>query len=372
MLYAVIMAGGRGKRFWPRSRFKKPKQVLKIVDPARTMIEITIDRLKPIIGIDKTKIVTNKKQIGIIKSSVPYLTDKNFIAEPLMKDTAACIGLSAVLLEKEDPDAVMLVIPADHVIKNEKKFLSTVEAAYKFVEKEESLITFGIKPKFPGTGFGYIEIKENSKRCFKGKNIFKTRRFTEKPPKVEAKKFFEKGSYYWNSGMFLWKAKSILKTFKKFMPELHEALLNIKKISESAGFDKKLEKIYADLSKISIDYGIMEPAVLSKSKDILNVYTMVSEFGWDDVGSWKNMENVFKKDKSGNITVGDNAVLDTKNCIIISNDGSAEKHLIGTIDLENIIIIHTKDATLVCRKDSAQKVKKLVSLIEEKSLDRYL
>ncbi len=363
MVYAIIMAGGRGKRFWPKSRIKMPKQALHIVDKKKSMIQVTVNRIKKQVSKKNIRIVTNCQQIDLMKSHLSNLSDKNFIVEPDMKNTAACIGLSAVLLEKHDPDAVMIVLPADHMVKDEENFVSNLKAATKVAQNKNALVTFGIKPNYPSVGYGYIEVDRNSKFNIRNVCFYKVNRFTEKPNRKKAKKFFKGNKHFWNSGMFVWKASVVLKSFEFFMPDLYSLLLEIRNVIEKKGFENKLKAIYKKMEDKSIDYGIMEPSTSKNKPDNApDVYLVNADFGWNDVGSWKSLDDILFKDRNGNVKLGKSVNLESKDSIVISN----ENHLIGTIGVEDTIIVHTDDATLVCRKKDAQKVKKLLSLMEKK------
>jgi len=371
MLYAVIMAGGRGKRFWPKSRIDKPKQILKIIDLDKSMIRITLDRIIPLIPKENVQIVTNITQVKLIKKELPELSDENFVIEPAIRNTAACIGLSAILLKKKnDPDAVMVVLPADHVVKDKNKFLDTIKSASKVAKEKEALVTCGIKPTFASTGYGYIHVGSDSESGINIKDVFKVKSFIEKPDDKTAEEFFKSGEYFWNSGMFIWKVSAILKAFEVFMPKLYNSLLEIEKIIDDDSFNVKLKDIYSILENKSIDYGVMEPSVKAKAKDKKNppVYLVRSNFRWNDVGSWRSLEDILPKDENGNVKLGKGINLDVKDSIIISND----KHLVAAINVKDLIIVHTDKATLVCNKKDAEEVKKLLEIIEKEGLEEYL
>lgn len=369
MLYPVVMAGGRGKRFWPQSRIKRPKQTLKITDSKKSMIQLTLERVKKLVPNQNIQVVTNHQQLELIKSQLSDLPEESFVVEPAMKNTAPCIGLSAVLLEDKDPEATMLILPADHVIKKEQEFIDTVRAAQKVASEKGSLVTFGIKPNYPSTGYGYIEIVQNTKFKLQSKEIYQVERFTEKPDKENANRFVKSGNYYWNSGIFVWKVSTILKSFQIFRPKLYKKLMKIKDILKEEDYFQKLNRIYRNIEEESIDYGIIEPSTAeNKPREAPDVYSIASSFGWNDVGSWKSLEDVLPKDKNGNVRKGKNLDLNVKNSILVSEG----EHLIGAIGLENVIIVHTEDATLVCNKEDDQKVKKLLKMIEKKGYKDYL
>lgn len=311
-VYAVIMAGGSGERFWPKSRRRLPKQFLPIVSK-KSMIEETIGRLKGLVPEDRIYIVTNKIQASLIKGR------RNVVAEPLSRNTAPCIALSARIIQKRDPNAVMVVLPSDHHIKDISRFQDTIRAAVKL---DSVLVTLGIKPTFPHTGYGYIK---RGKRL--GKGLYKVSRFTEKPDLKTAKRYVTSGKYYWNSGMFIWKVNTILEEIKRYLPDL-------------------------DSRSISIDYGVME-----KTK---RAVVLEAGFAWDDVGNWASLDKHKAKDKDGNILQGDVVVRDVNNSIIIS-----EAPLVAGIGIRDMIVVATKDSVLICPKDRAEEVKSIVGMLKE-------
>lgn len=328
-IYAVIMAGGSGERFWPKSRRALPKQLLAIVSE-RSMIEETIARLKELIPKDKIIIVTNKLQKELIKQKTGC---KNIIAEPVSKNTAPCIAVSAMFM---DPDAVMFVLPADQHIKDVRRFKETLIKASGIASKEDVLVTLGIKPRFPHTGFGYIE---KGKRL--GGGLFKIKRFTEKPNLKIAKKYCKSGRFLWNSGMFIWKAGTILEEIKKYLPKL-------------SGLCEKenINNIYKKAENISIDYGVMEKTD--------RAVVLEAGFVWDDVGNWASLDKHCKKDKNKNVTQGKVVVKDVNNSIIVT-----DSPLISAIGVSNLIIVGTRDAVLVCPKNKAEEVKDIVGMLKK-------
>lgn len=356
MLHAVIMAGGSGTRFWPKSRTANPKQFLALASE-RPLLQETVDRAEGLADKDDIWIVTNKVQAERTAEILSGVKSENIIEEPFARDTAACIGLAAAMAHQKDPDAVMVVMPADHVIKPLGRFVDTIRQGIDIAEKKDALVTFGIVPRFPATCYGYIHVDKTGQGH--PESVGRVREFKEKPDHKTAKTFVCSGDFYWNSGIFVWKSSVILDQIRRHMPTLHQALTVI---SESIGTDRfstVLREQYKALEKISIDYGIMEKAD--------NVYVVRSDFEWDDLGSWNALENHCETDENGNVDVGENCLLDTKNSVIVGDKG-----VIATIGVENLIIIHTGDAVLVADREKEQDVKKLVGMLRDKGMDKYL
>jgi len=342
-IYVVIMAGGSGERFWPSSRKKCPKQLLPIVSK-NSMLQETVNRLKGFADNKNIIIVTNKVQAKAVRKQLPQLPKKNIVVEPFSKNTAPCIGVAADIIGRENPNAVMVVLPADHQIKDAKKFLNTLNQAVRVASEKEALVTLGIKPRFPHTGYGYIKKGEAV-----AKGFFKIAKFAEKPDIEKAKEYCDSGEYYWNSGMFIWKASVILGEIENYMSSLSKLLKC-----------RNLYKIYKDAENISIDYGIME-----KTKKAV---VMEAEFPWDDVGSWTAVDAHKEKDLDGNVMEGQVISKDVKNSTVI-----AKKNLVGIVGLSDIIVIAEKDAILVCPKNRAEDVKHIVGLLKkEEKYKRYL
>ena len=360
--YVVIMAGGVGSRFWPKSRAKKPKQFLKIFS-SKSLIEMTLERTKNIAETKNTIIVSNKIQIAELVKRLPNFPIDNIILEPLSRNTAPCIGLAAVFIKKTSPDAVMVVLPSDHLIKNIEQFTKIIKAGIKAAYETKGLITIGIKPTYPATGYGYIQYLDDKPEVeFNGVGVFKVKTFAEKPNLETAKRFLESGDFLWNSGMFIWRVDVILEEIKKHLPEIYQGLT---KIEENIGKDKfksTLEEEYAKMRSISIDYGVMEKTE--------RAYVIRSEFDWSDVGSWEEVYKLGEKDENGNhINAPQNNVIaiDTKNCLI-----ETENKLVATLGVENLVIVNTDDAILICRKDRSQDVRQIVDYLKRKNMSRYL
>ncbi|MHB1393083.1 MAG: mannose-1-phosphate guanylyltransferase [Clostridia bacterium] len=357
MIAAVIMAGGKGERFWPRSRKNLPKQLIRLVGD-KTMIQETVERLDQYIEKCNIYIVTGKEYESTISEQLDSIPGGNIIIEPMGRNTAACIGLAAMQIARKDPDTVMIVLPSDHLIKNRENFIGVLEQAAKVAELNDNIVTIGITPTHPETGYGYInfEDKMDNKYC---DMMYKVKKFVEKPDKHTAQKYVDSGKYLWNSGMFLWKASTILNNIRKFMPKLFEALIRIDEEWGKEDYQKVLYEEYSKLESISIDYGIMEHAD--------HVYVIPGIFGWDDVGSWTSLERIHETDECGNIISGNIIQMDTSKCIIQGSD-----KLIATLGIEDLIIVDTEDATLICSKDKAQQIKDLLAKFKDLKADDYL
>lgn len=341
MLAAVIMAGGRGERFWPQSRENNPKQCLRIISD-RSMIEETVKRLEPLIPQRKVFISTGKQLYEHIERIVP---DVNFVLEPMARNTAACIGLSAISIMEKDPAAIMFIETTDHIYKDIKAYLEHIKRAVGIAEKGK-ICLIGIKPTHPHTGLGYIHY---GKLLEEGKiKVYEITEFKEKPDLETAKKFLQGGNYLWNSGMFICKCSVMLDAMREFMPNLYNGLIKIKE----SDFDEKVkEEVFEQLESVSIDYGVME-----KAKGLA---VIKAEMHWDDVGDWAAMDRIHDKDKNGNV-IKANWKGSAKNSIIF---GDEERRII-TENVDNIIIVDTEDSLLVCKKERAQDLKKLVQQLE--------
>ncbi len=353
-LYAVIMAGGVGSRFWPRSKKKTPKQLLNIFG-TNTMIQETVERLNGIVPEENIFLITNKVQRDEIIKQLPDIPKENVIEEPFGRNTAACIGLASLIVKSKCADAVTLILPADHIIKDIKDYHKTLNEAAEFAEKSKGLVTIGIKPTRPETGYGYIQMEENEI----ADHIHKVYTFAEKPNYATAVRFLESGDFYWNSGMFIWHVDAILNEIEKYMPDLHEGLGELKPSLNSPQFSDTLANVYGKLRNISIDYGIME-----KSQ---NVYLIKGEFTWSDVGSWEEVYQLTNKDENGNALVGTIFTEMTVDSYIYSPD-----KFTSVIGVDNLIIINTDNALLVCRRDKSQDVKKIVDHLKINKLTEYL
>ncbi len=369
-MYAVILAGGQGTRFWPLSREMYPKQLLKILG-SESMIQQTLLHIQELITPENTFIVTSDKLAEEIRLQLGTLFNGSFkgriLTEPEAKNTAAAIGLAAIHLKARARDAVMVVLPADHVIRDRKRFLQILRVAEKIAEKGY-LATFGIRPKRPETGYGYIKAGVKIGARFEGRgtlqraptyNVCKVERFTEKPDLETAKVYIERGNYFWNSGIFVWKVNTLLQEIKRYLPSLYKGLMDIEKVLGTKEENGVIKKVYADLKPISIDYGVME-----KSKKVVAI---PCDIGWSDVGSWSALDEVTDKDKNGNIVTGNVVDMDSKSSILYGG-----KRLLATIGLKDMIVADTADATLVCPKDRAQDVKEIVARLKKRGAEESL
>lgn len=353
-LFALIMAGGIGARFWPRSKEKTPKQLLKIFGE-NTLIQDTVARLNGIIPNENIFIITNKIQKPEIQKQLPSVPSENILEEPFGKNTAACIGYASLIIREKSADAVTIVLPADHIIRDKDEFHKTLMTAADFAYKNGGLVTIGIIPTRPETGYGYIQIDD----AVVSENIHKVLTFAEKPNYATAVRFLESGDFLWNSGMFIWRIDSIFEEIRKLMPELYDSLQTIKQSLHSPNFDEILVQVYGQLRNISIDYGIME-----KSQ---NVFLTKGKFGWSDVGSWEEVYQLSAKNKDGNAIVGKVFTDDTTESYIYSPD-----KFTAVIGAENFIVINTDDALLICRRDKAQDVKKVIDHLKFNKLNDHL
>ncbi len=353
-LYAIIMAGGIGTRFWPRSKKKLPKQLLQVFGD-NTMIQNTVLRLKGIVNNEDIYIITNKVQKQEILKQLPQIPVENIIEEPFGRNTAACIGLGSIITGNKAKDSVTLVLPADHIIRDVESFHKTIKRAAEFAFTSEGLVTIGIKPSRPETGYGYIQIDERTV----ADNIFKVYTFAEKPNYATAVRFLESGDFFWNSGMFIWRTDAILKEIEIYMPDLFEGLQTLQKRIGKSDFEETLSNVYGKLRNISIDYGIME-----KSR---KVFLTKGEFAWSDVGSWEEVYQLSEKNGNGNAIVGNVYADMATDSYIYSPD-----KFTAVVGIENLIVINTDDALLICRRDQAQDVKKVVDYLRLNKLSQHL
>lgn len=352
---ALIMAGGRGERFWPKSRKNLPKQFLSLTDDGKTMIQLTIERILPIVKLEDIYIATNKDYKYLVLEQLPGLPEKNVLCEPVGRNTAPCIGLGAIHIAKKYEDALMFVFPSDHLIKFNKMFLRTLQDACDVAQKDDNLVTIGIAPDYPETGYGYIKFDP----LVTDGRAYKVDRFVEKPSLDVAKEYLASEEYLWNSGMFIWKVSSILKNMEKYIPETFAGLKKVQVVLGTEDEERVLEKEFSALPSQSIDYGIMEKAS--------HIYILPGTFGWDDVGSWLAIERIKKSNEFGNIVNGNIITVNTNNCII-----QGERKLIATVGLDDTIIVDTDDATLICAKDHAGEIKKVLENLKICNREEYI
>lgn len=356
MLTALIMAGGSGQRFWPLSTEEKPKQLLKLFSN-KSMIRETVDRILPIIPTERIFVATNIKQVEGIREELPFLPEQNIIIEPEMKDTAACIGYSALIVEKYYPNSQMVVLASDHLIQKEQVFRDVLLKAVAEIQKDDKkIVTLGITPDKPHTGYGYIEV--NKKDLGEEKDIYAVKAFHEKPNYERAEYFLEEGNYFWNSGMFIWKTHTIIDNIKLHMREHGEILKAIESLLVNNDFvgeklANRVKEEFQKFEKISIDYGVMEKS------DKIEVIPV--DIGWNDIGSYPSLEEVFKKNKNGTVVKDAKYIeIDSEKNIIVGN----ENKIIATVGVRNLIIVDTEEGLLICNKDDAQHIKKVVKELE--------
>jgi len=358
-MYAVIMAGGKGTRFWPKSREKMPKHLLDIVCE-RTIIQETVDRIAPLIPVENILIVTGLSHAEELMKQVPQIPAENIIIEPIGRNTAPCIGLAALHIKRKSPNDVMVVLPADHLINDSARFRQLLSCADKIASRGDYLLTIGITPAFPETGYGYIE-QGKLHDTVKGENIYEVKSIREKPALKQAKSFLEKGGFYWNSGMFVWRVDAILHAIEMWLPDIHKGLLRIEDSLGTNRENEMVEHVYREIKPISIDYGVMEKAD--------NVLLIKGDFGWSDVGSWDTLWEVSNKDGNGNSVHGKGLFVgvEARNSLIHSS-----RKLIALVGVEDLVVVETEDALLICKRGSSQDVKKMVETLQEKNLKDYL
>lgn len=357
MIHGVIMAGGSGTRFWPESRKNRPKQLLRIAGK-RTMIRATVERILPHIPFPRIMVITGAAHADEIRRQIPELHAAMVVSEPFGKNTAPCIALAAYKLRKTDPDGVMAVLPADHLIQNEEAFREALAVGAEVARGGDRLVTFGIIPHRPETGYGYIQLGE-VEREIGTKEFYRVARFVEKPDRARAEEYVASGSYLWNSGMFIWHVGAIIQAFETYLPSISRIMEEISPALNTPHEPDAIARAYADVQSISIDYGIMEKAD--------NVLTLPIDVGWSDVGSWASLDEVWECDSNGNAAKGQCVIIESKGCVVLS-----PSKLTAVIGLEDLVVVDTADALLVCRKDRAQDVRQLQDLLQELGYEKLL
>lgn len=357
--YCIIMAGGIGSRFWPMSRNNFPKQFIDILGTGKTLIRQTFDRFLSICPKENIYIVTNEGYVDHVFNQLPELNKNQVLAEPQRRNTAPCIAYASMKIFSMNPDANLIIAPSDHVITDGQKFNQAILKGLEFIEKNNSLLTIGIHPSRPDTGYGYIQFNgDDSKEDFK---ISKVKTFTEKPNLEMAKFFLKSGEFLWNAGIFLWNAKTILKAFEELMPDMYTLFHEGKELYNTPKEAEYIKNAYTQCKNISIDYGIMEKAK--------NVYVLSAEFGWSDLGTWKSLYEHLDHDTNGNAIVGPHVMVDhTKNCIV----NMSNNKLAVIQGLENFIVVETDNVLLICPKDDEQQVRNLVNDVKLKKGDKYI
>lgn len=359
--YGVIMAGGGGTRFWPLSRAKRPKQLLNL-SGKEIMVNETIDRLAGSVPSENLFIVTNKDQAPVMLAETRgRMKEDHILVEPAARNTAACIGYAAMEIVKKYEDGIMCIVPSDAFIGNVSEFNAVLSAAIAAAEKTDKLVTIGITPTFPATGYGYIKGIEGTEQCALGEHYYlSVEEFKEKPDLETAEEYVTAGNYLWNSGMFVWKASTILKKFEALLPDIYTCLNQIGDALNTPEEKQVIEQVYPVIPKISIDYGIME-----RSEG--EVLVLPGDFGWNDVGSLDMLSVTKPANEDGNVCYGEQVNIDTHNCILYG-----QNQLIATIGVENLIVVQTMDSILVCDKDRAQDVKMVVERLKTEKKEQYL
>lgn len=357
-LVAVVMAGGKGERFWPKSRACLPKPFLKLGSQDKTLIQATVQRLVRLVSEENIFIVTGKEYYDIICEQLPDFRTENIIVEPVGRNTAACIGLAAIHIEQRVPDSVMLVVPSDHLVLDEENFVQVLGAAAEMAAQHEYLVTIGIQPTYPETGYGYIK-RGTQLDTFSGQRVHYVTKFEEKPDLAKATDYVVSGEYLWNSGIFIWQTQTIRRCIECHLGSLHSGLERIKEFLGTAEEERVILEEYAYFENISIDHGIMEVAE--------STCVFPGSFGWNDVGTWVSLERVYQPDREGNIVLGNVVEIDAKGCII-----DASTKLVALMGVENLVIVDTEDVILVCSKGKVQKIKDLVLKLKELQLYEYL
>jgi mannose-1-phosphate guanylyltransferase len=356
--YAIIMAGGIGSRFWPISRTSHPKQFIDILGTGKTLIQNTYERFLKVCPKENIYIVTNDNYLDLVRTQLPDIGDQQILTEPVMRNTAPCIAYGCFKIESINPNASIVVAPSDHLILDEAAFITSIEKSLKIASENQCLITLGIKPSRPDTGYGYIQYTDQ----ILGEDFHKVKTFTEKPTLDIAKTFIQSGDFLWNAGIFIWSADSILKAFNRYLPEMNEIFADAKPVYNSDNERSHIHKAYLQCTNISIDYGIMEKAD--------NVYVLPSEFGWSDLGTWASIYQLADKDYVGNVVIPSEKVImyDSSNCMV---NVPGEK-LVVLQGLHDYIVVESNNTLLICPRDQEQNVKQMVADVKAKFGAKYI
>ena len=354
--YVAIMAGGIGSRFWPMSRVSKPKQFIDVLGTGESLLQATYGRFKEVCPKENIYVVTNDDYAALVKEQLPELPESQILTEPMRRNTAPCIAFAANVIAERDSNARMVIAPSDHLIVNEGDFQEIIRAATNNVGSHDDLITLGIRPTRPDTGYGYIQFNEEGEG-----SVFPVKTFTEKPNLELAKTFMRSGDFLWNSGIFVWRVQTILDAFQQYLPEIGEAFREMRTQLGKDSEKEAVRKAYSVVTNISIDYGVLEKAE--------NVKVIPASFGWSDLGTWGSLYEKHHRDYLGNAVHGDNVMIyDATNCMIVAPDDK----LVVLQGLDDFIVIDTQDALLICQKEKEQFIREIASDVKRKKGDRYL
>lgn len=356
-MYAAIIAGGSGTRLWPSSRQDKPKQFHSLYSE-NTLLQETVKRLEPLVKREDIYIIANQAHEKIVKEQLEWLPEGNFIGEPMGKNTAPAVGVIATIINRKDPDAVILVTPADHIIGKEKQFRRLLEVGEQVAAEGSNIVTIGIKPTCPATGYGYIQMAETH-RAIEDIEVHKAISFKEKPDPKTAEEYVSSWHYVWNSGMFIWSAKTIMSLFREYAPDIYKLMIRYEGSIGKPNEAKVFDQIYDAFPSISVDYAILEHA--------RNIFVIPASIGWNDLGSWASLHEIMEKDEDGNAVIGNHVGVDTHNCLIHSKE-----RLVATIGLDNLVIIDTGDVVLVLPAGRSQDIKALLDELKKEGRAKYL
>ena len=355
--YCLIMAGGAGTRFWPRSRVNKPKQYLNIFGD-QSLIQETVKRFSKFVPEENIYVVSARGQKDILEQQSQNLPRENLIFEPSGKNTLPAIGLAALFIAEKDPEGILVVSPSDHLIQNDELFRQTIDSAILIADKSAGIVTIGITPIFPSTGYGYVQTSGEIKLGQSVKS-FTVKQFVEKPNREVAEGYLQKGGFFWNSGIFVFKVSVFLESVKQFAPGLYADLMLIREFIGTDQYESKLDQIYNQVESVSIDYGILEKAD--------NLFLVQGDFVWNDVGSWEEVYKYGQKDENQNAKTGEVIFQDTRSSFVY-----APESLVAVVGLEDVIVVQEGNAILVCKRDHAEEIKKVVGEITRRKLDQYL
>ncbi|MCY4232428.1 MAG: mannose-1-phosphate guanylyltransferase [Bacteroidetes bacterium] len=346
MIYSIIMAGGIGSRFWPQSREAHPKQFIRVFEE-QTLLQQTVSRIKPLVPLERTLVVTHERYVPLTSQQLPDILENNILGEPISRNTAPCIAYAAFKLHQIDPEAIMVILPSDHLIKDEERFLQTLQKATDVAQAPGALVTIGIQPSYPATGYGYIQY-DPTENIHQG--VYPVRTFAEKPNESTAERFLDSGDFLWNSGIFVWRVDSILSNMKIHLKSTWDAF---QEASDHLGTDQEASSIikaYHKSARISIDVGVMERAG--------NVHVIPGDFGWSDIGDWRAVYDLSEKNQHGNVLRGNAIVHDTSRCLV-----DAGERLIAIVGIHDAVVVDTDDALLICHRNSTQQVKNIVDYL---------